>query len=62
MKEEKALGREKDKAGLTGGLGSCQSVLPIGWLSSLASHPGEVEQLPLRVVKVSSSLLSLLQS
>jgi ataxin-3 len=56
MKEEKALGREKGKGGLTVELESCLSVLPIGWLFSLASHPAEVVQLPLRVVKVSSTL------
>jgi hypothetical protein len=62
MKEEKALGREKGKGGLTVELESCLSVLPIGWLCSLANHPAEVEQLLLRVVKVSSAFSSLVQS
>jgi len=56
MKEEKAPGREKDRAGLTVGLEFCQSVLQIGWLCNLASHPAEVEQLLNQVAKVSSTL------
>jgi hypothetical protein len=62
MREQKAPGREKDKVGLTVELGFCQSVLPIGWLCNLANHPAEEEQLLLRVVKVSSSFFSLIQS
>jgi hypothetical protein len=62
MREEKGLDPEKDRVGLTAGLESCQSVLPIGWLFSLASHQVEVEQLLLQVVKVSRALLSLIQS
>ena len=63
MREEKAPGREKDKAGPTVELEFCQSVLPIGWLFSLANHQAEVEQLlPLRVIKVSDTSLSLIVS